>query len=53
MNNLSILKYRDPGSGRYRWAIYQYSPSVWYFPKRYGIAAARAMINRMIRENAE
>lgn len=49
MNNFSILKYRDPDSGRYRWAILQYGPMVWYFPKRYGYAAARAMLNRMNR----
>lgn len=47
MNNLSVLKYRDPETCRYRWAVYQYDPAVWYFPKHYGLAAARALLRRL------
>ena len=47
MNNFSVLKYRDPETGRYRWAVYQYAPAVWYFPTRYGLAAARALLARL------
>lgn len=46
-NNFSVLKYRDYATGRYRWAVYQYGPAVWYFPNRYGIEAARALLRRL------
>lgn len=52
MNNFSLLQYRDPETGRYRWAVYQYGPAVWYFPTRYGIRAARALLARLKRVQA-
>ncbi len=33
-------QYRDPETGRTRWAVLHFATRAWYFPKRYGRKAA-------------
>ncbi len=33
-------QYRDPDTGRTRWAVLHFATRAWYFPKRYGRKAA-------------
>jgi hypothetical protein len=39
----SAQMYRDPETGRTRWAVLHGPSGVWYFPKRYGRAAAEKL----------
>jgi hypothetical protein len=41
--------YRDPDTGRERWAVLETSTRVWYFPENYGMRAAVALCNRLSR----
>jgi hypothetical protein len=41
-----IQIYRDNSTGRQRWAVLG-PTDCWYFPKRYGKAAARAFCKRL------
>ncbi len=41
--------YRDQDTGRQRWAVCG-PTDTWYFPARYGKAAARALCRRLNRE---
>lgn len=46
MGNFSIGLYRDNDTGRNRWGVM--GPAcVWYFPRRYGKQAARALCRRL------
>ena len=45
----STAQYRD-SNGRARWAVYCAASRVWYFPNRYGRAAAERMAARLNRE---
>jgi hypothetical protein len=47
----AVQIYRDTSTGRERWAVL--GPSdVFYFPRRYGKAAARALCRRLNRMEA-
>ena len=41
--NYTAEQYRDNDTGRTRWAVLDRSARVWYFPARYGRAAAQRM----------
>jgi len=41
--------YRDQDTGRSRWAVLG-PRAAWYFPRRYGKAAAHALCRRLNRE---
>jgi hypothetical protein len=43
----SVGMYRDPNTGRARLAVYCTGSRVFYFPKRYGRRAARALCARL------
>ena len=42
-------RYRDTDTGRYRWAAFHLHARVWYFARRRGQAAARALAVRLNR----
>lgn len=44
-----VETYRDHDSGRSRWAVLHLATGVWYFPRRYGRDAARALARRLDR----
>ncbi len=39
----SVQQYRDPETGRTRWAVLHGPTAVWYFPERYGRRAAERL----------
>ena len=43
--------YRDYDTGRFRWAVFCTASRTWIFSSRYGQAAAKALANRLNREN--
>lgn len=49
MNHYIASEYRDSETGRYRAAVLCTASHVFYFPKRYGRAAAEALARRMNR----
>lgn len=42
-------RYNNPETGRYQWAVFHLHARTWYFPRRRGQAAARALAARMNR----
>ena len=40
-------RYHDTDTGRYRWAVFHLQTRVWYFARRRGQAAARALAHRL------
>jgi hypothetical protein len=45
----SSQQYRDPDTGRQRWAVSCPKTSVWYFPGHYGKRAATQLASRLNR----
>ena len=45
-------RYNNPETGRAHWAVFHLQTRVWYFARRRGQAAARALAARMNREAA-
>lgn len=43
----AVGKYRDPDSGRQRFAVWASPAQIWYFPDRYGRAAADRLAARL------
>jgi len=52
MNPYIAARYRDTDTGRYRWAAFHLHTRAWYFPRRYGQAAAQALAARLNSEVA-
>lgn len=48
-NGAVVQKYFDQDTNRERWAVY--CGTVWYFPKRYGKAAARALCRKLNKQD--
>lgn len=46
-------QYRDPATGRTRWAVLHGLTRCWYFPTRYGQVAALDMARRLNRESRQ
>ena len=42
-------QYRDPNTGRYRWAVLQSPSNVWHFPDNYGKSAAISLTSKLKR----
>jgi hypothetical protein len=49
MSPYSVAQYRDDSTGRARWAVVHHRSGVFYFPRRYGLRAARALCDKLIR----
>jgi|AACY02.2.fsa_nt_gi hypothetical protein len=53
MTEFTAEQYRDPDSGRSRWAVLCRTSRVFYFPRRYGLRAAQALARRLNREASD
>lgn len=42
-NQYGVMRYRDNDTGRQRWAVLHFDSCAWYFPRCYGLAAARRL----------
>lgn len=49
----TVGRYRDPDTGRERWAVHAAPSGVWYFAKRSGRISASALCHRLRREASE
>ena len=46
MTMFSVQQYRDPDTGKYRWAVLA-ANGCFYFPKGYGKSAAESLAKRL------